>query len=128
MSSYKHMSKRGLYRSRSGIILGVCRGVGDYFDVSVFWIRAIVVVLLIFTGLWPVVGIYILAALLMKSEPAIQAGAAPQERGGGQDRRRSNDAAERLKAKWKHLEKRIRRMEDKITSREYDWNSRFHGN
>ena len=29
--------------------------------------------------------------------------------------------------KWKHLEKRIRRMEDKVTSREYDWNSRFHG-
>jgi phage shock protein C len=127
MSSYNRMSKRGLYRSRSGIILGVCRGVGDYFDVSVFWIRAIVVVLLIFTGLWPVIGIYILAALLMKSEPAVYAGAAAKKKDGGRDRRRTNDAAERLRGKWKHLEKRIRRMEDKVTSREYDWNSRFRG-
>jgi len=127
MSSYNRIYKRGLYRSRSGVILGVCRGVGDYFDVSVFWIRAIVVALLIFTGLWPVVGIYILAALLMKPEPAVPAGTASQKTGGGRCRRGTNDAAERLKAKWKHLEKRIRRMEDKVTSREYDWNSRFHG-
>ncbi len=127
MSIYNRMPKRGLYRSRSGVILGVCRGVGDYFDISVFWIRAVVVVLLIFTGLWPVMGIYILAALLMKSEPVVDAGNAPEKKVGGRDRRRATDAAARLRGKWKHLEKRIRRMEDKVTSREYDWNSRFHG-
>jgi hypothetical protein len=31
-----------------------------------------------------------------------------------------------LKRKWKHLEERIRKMEDKVTSRKFDWNSRFH--
>jgi len=128
MNRYSSVSPRGLYRSRNGILLGVCRGVADYFDFSVFWIRAVVVVLFICTGFWPIVGIYILAALLMKSDPAASAGNQQTRRPGGSHRTTRNDAAERLKRKWKHLEKRIRRMEDKVTSREFDWNSRFHGN
>ena len=67
MSRYSRTSRRGLYRSRNGVILGVCRGVADYFDFSVFWIRAIAVILFICTGFWPIVGVYILAALLMTS-------------------------------------------------------------
>jgi phage shock protein C len=127
MSSYSSMSGRGLYRSRSGIILGVCRGLADYFDFSVFWVRAIVVILFIFTGFWPVGGLYILAALLMKSEPAEYGGRNTKH--GGDDRytRAKNDTADRLRRKWRHLEKRIRRMEDKVTSREFDWNQRFRG-
>ena len=128
MNRYSSVHRRGLYRSRNGILLGVCRGVADYFDFSVFWIRAVVVVLLLCTGFWPIVGIYILAALLMKSDPATSAGSQPKRRSGGRHRTTRNDTAERLKRKWKHLEKRIRRMEDKVTSREFDWNSRFHGN
>ena len=58
-----------LYRSRRGVILGVCRGLAEYFNISVFWVRAIAVGALIFTGLWPVVGLYLLAAVLMKPEP-----------------------------------------------------------
>lgn len=73
MGRYSSLSNRGLYRSRNGILLGVCRGVAEYFDFSVFWIRALAVILFIFTGFWPVVGLYILAALLMKSEPASRA-------------------------------------------------------
>ena len=45
--------------------------VAEFFDFSVFWARAIAVVLLFVTGLWPIVGIYILAALLMKPEPVL---------------------------------------------------------
>jgi len=121
------MSKRGLYRSRNGVLLGVCRGLGEYFDFSVFWIRAAVVVLFIFTGFWPVVGLYILAALVMKSEPANGGPAGLKRNSGTRLHCARHDAAERLKRKWKHLEKRIRKMEDKITSHEFDWNNRFRG-
>ena len=127
MNGYSRFSQRGLYRSRNGILLGVCRGVANYFDFSVFWIRAIAVILVFCTGLWPIVGIYILAALLMKSDPTKPAGAAAQKKSGRRYRCTRKDTAERLKRKWRHLEKRIRRMEDKVTSREFDWNSRFHG-
>ena len=127
MSRFNGMSRPGLYRSRNGVIMGVCRGLADYFDLSVFWIRAIAVTLFIFTGFWPVVGIYLLAALLMKSEPAKSAGTGSNRKADSRYSCTRNDTAERLKRKWKHLEKRIRRMEDNVTSREFDWNSRFHG-
>ena len=127
MRRYKSMSRRGLYRSQDGVILGVCRGVADYFDFSVFWIRAIALVLFICTGFWPIVGIYVLAALLMKSDPSKNVGSGFQHKTGSRYRCTTNDAANTLKRKWKHLEKRIRRMEDKVTSEEFDWDRRFHG-
>ena len=46
-----------LYRSRSGMILGVCKGLARYFDVSLFWTRFIAVLLMLFTGFWPLIGI-----------------------------------------------------------------------
>ena len=127
MSRYNNMTRRGLYRSRDGVILGVCRGVADYFDFAVFWIRAIAIILFICAGFWPIVGVYVLAALLMKSDPAKSGGSASKQKSRHRQRCTRNDPAERLRRKWKHLEKRIRRMEDKVTSREFDWNSRFHG-
>jgi phage shock protein C len=127
MRRFNGISGQGLYRSRSGVILGVCRGLADYFDFSVFWIRATTVILFIFTGFWPVVGIYLLAALLMKSAPKAYDGTGSNRTSGCRYRRNRNDASERLKQKWRHLEKRIRRMEDRVTSREFDWNRRFHG-
>ena len=126
MSRFNSISRRGLYRSRNGVIFGVCRGLADYFDFSAFWIRAIAVVLFLFTGFWPVVGIYILAALLMKSDPTKLAESDSTYSGDRRSRCMRTDTAERLKRRWKHLEKRIRKMEDKVTSRKFDWNSRFH--
>jgi phage shock protein C len=127
MNSYNRVTRRGLYRSRKGVILGVCRGVADYFDFSVFWIRAIAVILFLFTGFWPIAGIYILAALLMKSNPAEPYEAGSRSRCSAKAGCRRNETADRLKRKWRQLEKRIRRMEDKVTSREYEWHKRFYG-
>ena len=61
----------GLYRSRDGVLLGVCRGIADYFDFSVFWIRMITVILILISGFWPIIGIYFIAALLMKPKPIL---------------------------------------------------------
>ena len=127
MSRYNSKSRGGLYRSGDGIILGVCRGVADYFDCSAFWIRAILIVVFIFTGFWPIIGIYILAALLMKSEPGVPGRKESKRNIHCSYKRARHESAERFRRKWRHLEKRIRRMEDKATSREFDWNSRFHG-
>jgi len=61
---------RGLYKSRDGIFAGVCRGIANYFDLRVFWIRLILVILFFATGIFPFLVLYILAALIMKPEPA----------------------------------------------------------
>lgn len=127
MRRFNSISRRGLYRSRDGIILGVCRGVADYFDFSAFWIRTIVIVVFIFSGFWPIIGIYILAALLMKSAPGISGRKGSKRNFHCRYDRARRETAERFKRKWGHLEKRIRRMEDKVTSREFDWDNRFYG-
>ena len=69
MNRYYYRSRRGFYRSRNGAIFGVCRGIAEHFDFSLFWTRVIAVTILFITGFWPAVGLYLLAALLMKSEP-----------------------------------------------------------
>lgn len=70
MSAYR--SNTGLYRSRDGVIFGVCRGIAEYFDISVFWTRAITLGALILTGFFPVGFAYLLAGLLMKKEPYVR--------------------------------------------------------
>lgn len=55
MDSREH----GLYKARDGIFAGVCKGVADYFDFSIFWTRVLVVVALFITGFWPIlIGLY----------------------------------------------------------------------
>jgi phage shock protein C len=66
---YDYSTRRGLYRSRDGILAGVCAGLADYFDLSVFWVRVIVVIGFLITGFWPVGVAYIIAAFMMKKEP-----------------------------------------------------------
>ena len=127
-----HLKKRlnsvfqeGLYRSRNGIILGVCRGVAEYFNFSVFWIRTITVVLLFFSGLWPIAAIYFLAALLMKPEPVLPIDNDEEQEIYNSYVRSPKGVADRLKRKYENLERRIQRMEHTVTAREYDWESRL---
>ena len=117
--------KKGLYRSRSGLILGVCQGLANYFDFSVFWTRAIAVGFLIFTGIWPVVGLYLLGALLMKPEPVVAFRNEGDQEFYDQYATSRGMAVRRLKRTYDNLDRRIRRMEDAVTAREFDWDRRF---
>jgi phage shock protein C len=119
-------TRKGLYRSRSGAVFGVCRGLAEYFDFSVFWVRFIAVAALIFTGLWPAVGLYLIAALIMKPAPAIPIASAGEREFYDRYAASRRDAAQSLKRRFHHLDERIRRMEDVVTSREYDWERRLH--
>ena len=118
-------SRTGLYRSRNGVILGVCRGIAEYFDFSVFWARAIALILLFVTGLWPLVGLYILAALLMKPEPVIPIETEAEREFYDSYTHSRHGAAQRIKRRYENLERRIRRMEHIVTTPEFDWEKRF---
>jgi phage shock protein C len=83
------------------------------------------VVLLFLTGLWPVTGLYFLAALLMKPEPVLPI-MDEEERDIYHSYLHSRrTAVSRLKRRYEDLERRIQRMEDKVTSREFDWEARM---
>lgn len=122
--SRNHRS-RGFYRSRNGVILGVLRGIAEYFDFSVFWARTVAVVLLLITGIWPITGIYLLAALLMKPEPVVPIGnEAEQEFYDSYTHSRLN-AVRRIKRRFDGLERRLQRMEHRVTSPEFSWEDRL---
>jgi phage shock protein C len=125
MTRVAERQRTGLYRSRNGKILGVCKGVAEYFDLSVKGTRIIAVVLLVSSGIWPMVVVYFLAALLMKPEPVL-----PLETEGEQEFYNSYTssrrmALHRLKRTYDNLDRRIQRMEHIVTSREYDWDRRL---
>jgi phage shock protein C len=117
--------RRGIYRSRHGAIFGVCRGLAEHFDFSVFWVRLMAVVLLVISGLWPAMILYILAALVMTPEPVVPISSPDEQQFYDHYTSSRHEAAQRLKRRYDGLEKRIRRMEDVVTSREYDWERRL---
>ncbi len=116
MRQFERSRKNGLYRSRNGVLSGVCKGLAAYFDFSVYWVRAILIICLILSGFWPIMGLYFLAALIMKPEPAIPV-MSEAEKGRG--------AMERLRRRYENMERRLRRMEDTVTTREFDWDRRL---
>ena len=117
--------RRPLYRSRRGMILGVCRGIAEYLNFSVVWTRVIAAGCLLFSGLWPAIGIYFLAALLMKPDPVVPF-ESDEDREFYQSYASSRAMAiQRLKSAFDRLDRRIQRMEHVVTSREYDWERRL---
>lgn len=125
MRRFEKVLRGGLYRSRKGLVLGVCRGIAEYFDFSVFWTRVIVLVLLFVSGFWPVIALYFVAALLMKPEPVITIKSEDEQEFYDSYMYSRKGAIDRLKRRYENLERRIRRMEDTVTTREYDWNRRL---
>ena len=123
---YKDLSHRkGLYRSRNGVILGVCRGLAEYFDFSVFWARTIAILIFFFSGLWPVLGIYFLAGLLMKPEPVIPLHTDEEREFYDSYAHSRNRAAQRIKQRYERLERRLRRLEDNVTDKSFSWDERL---
>ncbi len=127
MTESFHEDRKPLYRSRRGCILGVCRGLAEYMNLSVFWTRVVALVMIPFTGFWPMLGLYFLAAVLMKPEPVVPL--VTEEDGEFYNSYTSSRsmAIRRLKRTFDNLDRRIQHMEDIVTSREYDWNRRFNG-
>ena len=125
MMKRSERSHGGIYRSRDGVILGVCRGIADYFDFSIFWVRVIAVMCLIFSGIWPILGLYFLAALIMKPEPVIPIQTEGEHEFYNSYVHSRQGAAERLKRRYENLERRIRRMEHTVTAREFEWDRKL---
>lgn len=123
----ERLAGRGIYRSRNGRLLGVCRGIADYLDIRVSSVRILTVVAFLFTGIWPVGILYLVAAALMKPEPVV-----PFSDEGDREFYDSyagsrTGALSRLKRRFDGLDRRIQRMEDVVTSRDFQWEQKMTG-
>lgn len=114
MSCSSESNSRGLYRSRRGIFFGVCRGIAEYLNFSVFWTRILVIIAFIFSGFWPVGAIYLVAALLMKPEPCCTY------------EREYAGATGKLRRTFDSLDERLQRLETVVTDRARDWDRRLY--
>ncbi len=117
-------TKNGLYRSRHGAILGVCKGLADYFNFKVFWVRVLAVVAFIFTGFWPAGILYLIMALIMKPAPVMRPMNADEEEFYHSYADSRSMALGRVKRTFENLERRLHRLEDAVTSRDFRWNQR----
>ncbi|MFV0436486.1 MAG: envelope stress response membrane protein PspC [Desulfopila sp.] len=121
----KHRQNSTLYRARDGVLLGVCQGIADAYSLPVFWIRLALIVVFLLSGFWPVIGIYIIAALLMKPRPIKPIDNEEEKEFYDSYVNSPRNAAQRLRRKFDNLERRIRRMEDKVTGRDAEWERKF---
>jgi len=118
-------TRNALYRSRSGLLLGVCRGVAQHLGVSVTGMRILLVVLMFFTGFWPMVGLYVLAALILRKEPTRPFATRDEEAFYQTYAHRHQEAVERLKSTYERLNRRLAHLEHAVTDREFQWRERL---
>ena len=116
----------GIYRARDGILLGVCKGTANAFDFNVTLIRLLMVVVFVFSGFWPVIGVYLVAAFFMKPEPVKPIGSEEEQMFYDSYVKSPRSAVQRIKRKFEELERRIQKLETEVTDKEFDWERRFY--
>jgi phage shock protein C len=117
--------KSGPYKSRHGIVCGVCAGMAEHFGIAPFWLRIGVVILFLATGIWPTLILYFVAAFIMKPKPAQPIRNCAEDDFYDAYVRSPNFTIHQIYEKFKNLDRRLQRMEDTVTKRGYDWDSRF---
>lgn len=121
-------TQRKLYRSRHGMIFGVCRGLAEHMDLPTGAVRAVAVFAAIFTGFWLVLGAYLILALVLKPEPVLPIESDADAEFYNSYAGSREMAIQRLKRIYEGLDRRIQRMEAIVTARDYDWERRLNEN
>ncbi len=124
---YRHRGEyeRTLYRARNGVMGGVCQGLSTYYDLNVFWVRVAFVFLTLCTGIWPMVFVYIIGLIAMKDEPVMPLETAEDEEFYHSYSGSRSMALQRLKRTFDNLDHRIQRIENAVTTRDFDWDERL---
>ncbi len=115
-----------LYRSRTGMICGVCKGIAQYYGFSIFWTRVLFVIAACSTAwtMLPIV-LYIVAAMVMKPEPVLPLESEEDEEFYQSYSGSRTMALHRLKRTYDNLNRRIQRLENTVTARDFDWDERL---
>ncbi len=114
------------YRARDGWIFGLCKGIARWSSIDVVWVRLAAVTLLLLSGIWPMLAVYFIAALLTRPEPTIPLTDPEQQELHVTYAGSRKHALARLNRRAASLNRRIQRIEHMVTSPEHDWDRRFH--
>jgi phage shock protein C len=111
------MSLKGLRRiPERGVIAGVCAGIAEYFDWNVRLLRAVLVVGLFFSGVFPIIVVYLVLWYVMA--PLTPAENAGLDRTGDLPGRPTSMGD--VKTRFEKLDERLRHIEECVTEREFE--------
>ena len=111
-----------LYRDRgNGKLFGVCAGIADYLGVDVLIIRIATVLGAVFFTM-PVVGAYLLAALLLKPKPPKIYASREEEDFWRTVATKPDVTVAGLRQKFRDVERRLAGMETYVSSKEFELN------
>jgi phage shock protein C len=118
----------GPFRVSDGLFLGVAKGLAEHFGWPTGLVRLIFVLTAIVLFFWPTLVLYLGAALLMSPAPAGRLDSQAERDVWLQVQLDPQAALDRLNRRAAGLEKRLRRLEDFVTSRDYAWLRRLKNN
>lgn len=109
-----------LYRSRRGMIFGVCQGIADWRGINAGYVRLALVVLTVFTGFFPFGLLYLLAAFFLPLEPSFH-----ERENRSWYRSGVRKGFDDLRQEFDDLSSRFNKMDRRSYSKERDWDDRF---
>jgi phage shock protein C len=127
------MAQDRLYRSRNGMIFGICQGLADWRDLPVGYIRLGVIIAFAMSGFFPVGLLYLAAGFFLPVEPRHgKSDYYDRDARGRRDYRRESRKEKSkgftfddIKEEFDDLSSRVNRMEDDVIDKEKDWEKRF---
>jgi phage shock protein C len=119
------MSNSGLYRSRDGLVFGVCKGIADSRGFSVTVTRIFALAIMIFSWVVPFLIGYIALAIFLKQAPAPRFDNWDEEKFDDTLAYSRGAALKSLKSSFDRLNDRIRNMESRVTDKDFDWDERL---
>jgi phage shock protein C len=118
----------GPFRVSDGLFLGVAKGLAEHFGWPTGLVRLVFVLAAVLLFFWPTLVLYLGAALLMSPAPAGRLDSPAERDVWLQAQLDPQGAMNRLNRRAEGLEKRLRRLEDFVTSRDYAWLRRLKSN
>jgi phage shock protein C len=116
----------GLYRSRSGMIFGVAKGLAESAGFPIWFVRVAFIFVALLTSVIPTVLVYLLLAIFMRQEPVIEFNSDEDQAFYDTYGNSRKSALERMRGILEKLDKRVQRLENAVTDPERDWDRRFH--
>lgn len=117
------MSLKGFRRiPQRGVIAGVCAGIAEYFDWNVRLLRAAIVIIAVFTAVFPFVVAYLVLWYVMDPLSPSEAAASPGEPGAPPAR---PTPMSEIKDRFARLDERLRQVEECVTDREFELRREF---
>lgn len=115
----------GLYRSRSGMVLGVAKGLAISCSLPVWLVRFAFIFFGLVTSVFPVIIVYLVLAAVMRPEPVIEFCTVEEKEFYNNYGGTRRPALERMRTILTKLDKRVQRLENAVTDPENDWERRF---